>query len=179
VKEEDILMIQLNPAVLDRVAAPPGLSLFERLAIDLQPAARILAQQIAQSQTGFAVLAFLHCYPRTALTAGDLAARIARPPADVTVALTNWVVAGLIEGVTAGDMIFYRLARDSDRLCDLEEVFAWQEFWMIEALSIAQAVGVPLADRPTPDDGAPGPGASLSAIAEDWSPHEHVWRRCG
>ncbi len=160
-------MIQLNPTIMDLVAAPPRSSLFERLTVDLRPTARILAQQIVRSPTGFAVLAFLHRYPRQALTASDIAALIARPSVDVTVMLTNWMVAGLVEGVTAGDLHFYRLARDPDRLGDLEEVFAWQEFWMTQALSIAQVVGVPLTVGPAAGVYPSGPGEAVSATAAD------------
>ena len=159
--------MQMNPTIMDRVAAPAGSSLFERLTADLRPSARILAQQIVRSPTGFAVLALLRRCPRRALMAGDLAALIARPPADVTAVLTNWMVAGLIEGMTAGDLQFYRLTRDPDRLCDLEEVFAWQEFWVTQALSIAQAVGLPLAVRPAAGLYPSGPGEAVSATTED------------
>jgi hypothetical protein len=89
----------------------------------------------------------LRRYPRRALTAGDIAALIARPPADVSAVLTNWVGAGLIEDVLAGDLHFYRLTYDRSRLRDLDEVFAWQDFWLGQARGIAQAVGVPLPPR--------------------------------
>jgi hypothetical protein len=141
-------MIQRNSTAVDLVAVAPESRLFERLTLDLQPAAKILAQQIARSPTGFAILAFLRRYPHRALTAGDIAALTAQPPADVTAMLNNWVVAGLIEDVTAGDLRFYRLTHDPSRLCELEEVFAWQAFWMSQVRSIAQAVGVSLPPPP-------------------------------
>jgi hypothetical protein len=136
-------MTQLNLTTLDLVAAGPPSSLFERLTLDLRPAAKILAQQIAASETSLAVLAFLHCYPHTALTACDLAQQIDRPLADVAPVLAGWVAAGLITDETAGGTSFSRLTGDAQRRRDLEEVLAWQELWLAQALGIAQAIGVP------------------------------------
>jgi hypothetical protein len=54
-------MIQLNVATLDLVAAGPPSALFERLTQGLRPAVKILAQQMAASETSLAALAFLRC----------------------------------------------------------------------------------------------------------------------
>jgi hypothetical protein len=136
-------MISLSMTTLDVVAAGPPSDLFERLTRGLRPAVKILAQQIAVSETNLAALAFLRCYPHTALTACDLARQIDRPLADVAPALAGWVAAGLIDDATAGGTSFYRLTADTQRLRDLDEVLAWQERWLDQALGIAQAIGVP------------------------------------
>jgi hypothetical protein len=137
-------MIELNATTLDLVAAAPPSDLFARLTRDLRPAVQRLARQIAASEANLAVLAFLRCYPYTALTADDLASQIDRPFAEVGPALAGWVAAGLVEDATAGGITFYRLTTDAGRLRDLDEVLAWQARWLDQALGIAQAIGVPI-----------------------------------
>jgi hypothetical protein len=136
-------MLPLNLSTFDWRSPPPD-PWFERLTTDLRPAVKILARQMVASAPERAVLTFLHAAPHTTLTAADLAWQIDQPLADVATALADGVDAGWIEGVTAGDLRFYRLTHDPNRLRDLDEVFAWQAFWMDQARGIAQAVGVPL-----------------------------------
>jgi hypothetical protein len=142
--KEAIPMIQLDATTLDLVATAPPSDLFDRLTRDLRPAVKRLARQIAASETNLAVLAFLRCYPYTALTAHDLARQIDRPYLEAAPALAGWVAAGLVEDATAGDITFYRLTTDAARLRDLEDVLAWQARWLDQALGIAQAIGVPM-----------------------------------
>jgi hypothetical protein len=148
-KEEAPLMLQLNPTPLERLAPPPA-PLVERLPAGLRPTGQRLARRIVASETAFAVGAFLRCYPRMTIGAGDLARQIARPVGDVAAVLADWTVAGLLEGQAVGGIPFYHLTRDSACLRDLDEVLAWQEFWVSQALGIAEAVGVPLRPLASP-----------------------------
>jgi hypothetical protein len=136
-------MIQLNVTTLDLVAAGPPSALFERLTQGLRPAVKILAQQMAASETSLAALAFLRCYPYTALTACDLGRQIDRPLAEVAPTLAGWVAAGMITEERAGGTSFYRLTADAARLRDLDAVLAWREMWLDQALGIARAIGLP------------------------------------
>jgi hypothetical protein len=149
-------MFPLNSTARERraTAADPW---FERLTADLRPAVKILARQLVASAPRRAVLTFLHAAPQMAHTAADLAWPIDHPVGDVTIVLAGGMDAGWIEGVTAGDLFFYRLTRDPTRLRDLDEVFAWQAFWMNQVRDIVQAVGGPLPALPRPAAGGRTP----------------------
>jgi hypothetical protein len=140
-------MFPLNSTIGERRATPTD-PWFERLTADLRPPVKMLARQLVASTPGRAVLTFLHAAPHTAHTATDLAWQIDQPVGDVTAALASGMDAGWIEGVTAGDLLFYRLTSDPNRLRDLDEVFAWQAFWIGHVRDIAQAVGGPLPPPP-------------------------------
>ncbi len=135
-------MLPLNLSTFDWRSPPPD-PWFERLTADLRPAVKTLARQMVTSAPERAVLTFLHAAPHTTLTAADLAWQIDQPVAAVATVLAAGMDAGWVEGVTAADLRFYRLTHDPGRLRDLDEVFAWQAFWMGQARDIAQAVGGP------------------------------------
>ncbi len=113
---------------------------FARLAADLRPEVRLLAEHVTASEPKAILLSFFRHQPRTALTSGDVAALVDLPLAVVAAALTEWMTTGLIECQSAGDLIFYRLTSDPERLQALAELVAWRERWVASLWRVAHEV---------------------------------------
>lgn len=130
------------------VNAPPGNSLnvpagpstFAQLTADLRPEVRRLAECVTASEPNAMILSFFRQHPQIALTSPDLAVMVDLPSATVTGVLAEWTATGLIEGLTAGGLRFYRLTRDPVQLQALTELVAWREYWVAALWNVAHAV---------------------------------------
>jgi len=102
------------------------------LLFGLEPATAALAANMLSSPVKREVLAFLNYHKLTAVQVEDLAYRLGQNEEEVTRALDDLVVLGLVQVECACEHTFYRLNREPTVMASLNSLFAWHAKWQIQ-----------------------------------------------